>query len=233
MKYMKTRDKNKVILTIAAILIVISLIITVIAYVYEKSLTGSDSKTTEEPKTTASDKANKNEDKNLNETKFPENTQSETKVPETTKPENIVAGDNKPGTYKVTTKDSPLGIRTKPEQNANQSGNVAKGSEVKIVATYGDWAYYHEEASFGWLSMKYLELVNEGEAPKHSIGKYTVKTDNETVIIREEPENYTAVRGRAKKDTQVEILTVAGDWGYVETQDGSGWLPFENLEKAE
>ncbi len=228
---MKTRDKNKVILTVAAILIAISIAITLIAFIYEKSLVKDGENNDTPPKTTASDKQDKNDNKKPEETKAPDNTESETKAPDTTKAEAIVTGDNKPGTYKVTTKDSPLGIRTKPEQTANQSGNVAKGSEVKIVATYGDWAYYHEEASFGWLSMKYLELVSEGDAPKYSIGKYAVKTDNETVIIREEPENYTAVRGRAKKDTQVEVLTVAGDWGYVETQDGSGWLPFENLEK--
>ncbi len=229
---MKTRDKNKVILTIAAILIAISLVITIIAFIYERSLTDGTQKTDNEPKTTASDKADNSDSEKPDETKAPENTESETKAPETTDAETVVTGDNKPGTYKVTTNDSPLGIRTKPEQGANQSGSVARGSEVKIIATYGDWAYYHEESGFGWLSMKYLELVSEGDAPKHSVGKYTVKTDNDTVIIREEPENYTAVRGRAKKDSQVEVLTVAGDWGYVETQDGNGWLPFENLEKV-
>ncbi len=228
---MKTRDKNKTILIISAILIAISIVITLVAFIYEKSLTKTGENEADKPQNTVSEKVN-NDKKEPEETKAPPKAESETKQPDTTKPQNIVTGDNKPGTYKVITKDSPLGVRTKPEQSANQSGNVAKGSEVKILATYNGWAYYNGEETFGWLSMKYLKFVSAGETPKYSIGKYKVKTDNESVIIREEPENYTAVRGRAKNDSEVEILTVAGDWGYVQSADGSGWLPFENLEKV-
>lgn len=64
------------------------------------------------------------------------------------------------GKYKIATKDDPLGIRTKPEQDAERSGEIPKGEEVEILAVCGDWGYVKYESESGWLSFQYLEKVS-------------------------------------------------------------------------
>ncbi len=229
---MKKTDKNKVILLVSAILIVVSILITLASFIYEKN--ASDTKTTKAPETTASDKI-KDDKTRKDETKKPDQTKQDapedtTKAPETTKKEEINSGDNKPGTYIVNTENTGLGLRNEPKKGSNQSSTVDKGKEVKIIATYNGWGYYHTDTQFGWLPLEYLKLTAEDKPADHSIGKYKVVTDSDKLIIREEPENFTAVRGRVPNGEEVEILTVAGDWGYVQHSSGSGWLTFDSLE---
>ncbi len=223
---MKQRDKNKRILIASAILIVVSILITTAAFIYEKSLIKDDVKSTSDSPTTQY--SLKESEKSTEENKKTDTTKST----ENTTKENIITGNNKPGTYKVTTKDTPLGIRTKPLSNANRCGDVPKGSEVKILATYNGWGYYHTDTTFGWLSLEYLELVSPEEVSNHSIGKYKINVDTGSLYIREEPEQFTAVRGNLSNGEEIEILTVAGDWGYIEHSSGSGWVPFKYLEKV-
>ncbi len=222
---MKKRDKNKIILLISAALIIISLIITIVAFIYEKNLSDKNDVTAETTKPSVTDEI-KNE---------PQNSTSETPdttIPESTTLKPTVDANNKPGTYKVVTQNSPLGIRTKPLQGASQSGNVAKGSEVTVLATYNGWAFFNENGKFGWLSLTYLELVTEGTTPTNAAGKYKIATQNDPLNIREKPESNTAVKGRIPKDTVVDVLVFAGDWGYVEYNGNSGWIPSQYLEKT-
>lgn len=218
---MKNRDKNKIILTVSAILIVLSIIITVIAYIVEKNKTEEANKnTTEAPvvsTTNAPDTA-----------VTPDATPVE---PDTSTPV-VDTGDNKPGKYEVATNTQPLGIRIKPEEDASRAGSIPKGTEIDVLATYGDWAYTKYNDTSGWVALKYLKFIEDGEAPEHSIGKYIIATKNDPLNIREKPEKYTSSKGKIEKGTEVEILTVCGDWGYVVYEDTNGWLPFEYLEKV-
>ena len=62
-----------------------------------------------------------------------------------------------PGKYVIGTQDDPLGIRTKPEQDAERAGEVPKGETVEILAVYGEWGYVNYNGINGWLSFQYLK----------------------------------------------------------------------------
>ncbi len=64
---------------------------------------------------------------------------------------------HEPGKYTIATQDDPLGIRTKPEQDAERAGEVPKGEEVEILAVYGEWGYVNYDGINGWLSFQYLK----------------------------------------------------------------------------
>ena len=64
---------------------------------------------------------------------------------------------HEPGKYTIATQDDPLGIRTKPEQDAERAGEVPKGETVEILAVYGEWGYVNYDGINGWLSFQYLK----------------------------------------------------------------------------
>lgn len=214
---MKNRDKNKIILVISAVLIVISIAITSVAFVVEK-------RKTDEANIKASQQAliESMEESHQQEQNAPVTT------PQTTAPQQ--SSNNKPGIYKVVTNTQPLGIRTRPENDASRAGSVAKDSEVEIFATYDGWAYVKDDDNWGWLNMEYLELIEETELPAHTEGKYIVATQNDPLNIREKPKKYATSKDQLPKGTEIEVLTVCEDWGYVEYEGTTGWVPFEYLE---
>ena len=218
---MKNRDKNKIILAISAILIVFSIIITIVAYIIEKKKTDEANNNTTQTPVVSTTQAPGNTDNSSTDIVEPETTDSV-----------VDSGDNKPGKYKVITNTQPLGMRIKPEQDASRTGSIPKGTEIDVLATYKDWAYTKYDNTSGWVSMKYLEFIESGEAPEHSIGSYNIATKNDPLNLRAKPEKYSSSKAKIDKGTQVEILTVCGDWGYVIYEDNYGWLPFEYLEKA-
>ncbi len=62
-----------------------------------------------------------------------------------------------PGKYTIATQDDPLGIRTKPEQDAERAGEVPKGETIEILAVYSEWGYVNYNGMNGWLSFNYLK----------------------------------------------------------------------------
>lgn len=212
---MKKTDKNKVILLISAVLIVISIAITSVAFVVEKGKTEKANIKASQEAVLSSMEATKEETLPVT-------------VPETQAPEQT--SNSKPGIYKVVTNTQPLGIRTRPENDASRAGSVPKGSEVEIFATYDGWAYVKDDDAWGWLNMEYLELIEEKELPENTEGKYIVATKNDPLNLREKPKKYASSKKQLEKGTEIEVLTVCEDWGYVEYDGVSGWVPFEYLE---
>lgn len=214
------KDKNKILLIISAILIVIAIIITCIATIYEKN--ASDTSKTSEVISGADGPA-------VSTTNTPSDSSDK---PETTAPQ-VNGTSNKAGKYKVITKDDPLGIRLTAEDNAQRISEIPKGAEIEILAIYDIWGYVEYEGVSGWVSMNYVELVSASdETPKHSTGKYKIATQDDPLGIRTKPEQDAERGGEVPKGAEVEILTICGDWGYVEYEDKSGWLSFQYLEKV-
>ncbi len=214
----KKLDANKIILIVAAGLIVLAVIITCIASIYEKFKDKDDTTTT--PQASVSDTV-KNDD-----------TASTTgKAPQTSTP--ATANKNGAGKYKVVTKDDPLGIRLQAAQNAERVSEIPKGSEIEVLTVYGDWGYVKHDGVSGWISMKYVELITATNVTvKHAPGKYTIATQDDPLGIRTKPEQNAERAGEVPKGEQVEILAVYGEWGYVEYNGINGWLSFQYLKQA-
>ena len=96
--------------------------------------------------------------------------------------------------------------------------------------TDDEWAFIETDGVSGWVNLNYLQLKEKGEAPKHSAGKYTIGTNDDPLGIRVKPHSDAQRNGEVPKGQEVEVLTVCGDWGYVEYGEYSGWLSFQYLK---
>lgn len=62
------------------------------------------------------------------------------------------------GTYKVVTEETPLTIRELPDKNNGTAiTSMPKGSSVKVLAIYGEWAFVDYNGTLGWSASQYLE----------------------------------------------------------------------------
>lgn len=216
----KAKDKNKIMLIISAMLIVIAVIITCVATIYEKTSSDTDKK---------SEVISGADGPAVSTTKAPG---VSTTAPQTTAPQGNKT-ENKAGKYKVNTKDDPLGIRIEAVQDAQRISEIPKGTEIEILAVYDTWGYVNFEGVGGWVSMNYVELVSaSAETSKHTTGKYKIATKDDPLGIRTKPEQDAECGGEIPKGEEVEILAVCGDWGYVKYENESGWLSFQYLEKV-
>ena len=216
---MKFKDKNTLVLVISAILIVIAVIIAVVATAFEKNRIEKENNSTSEIVSTTNE--------NKPDTSVQNGTQAQ---PDTTAQQPVADGSNVPGNYTVATQNDPLGVRLTPKADAERIYELPKGSEIEALATFDEWAYVKKEGVNGWVNLKYLTLVEKAEAPKHSAGKYTINTQDDPLGIRVKPEADAQRNGEVPKGEEVEILTVCGEWGYVEYGEYSGWLSFQYLK---
>ncbi len=218
---MKIKDKNTLVLAISACLIVIAVIIAVVSFSVEKARVEKNTSAPVED-TQKADKPKNNKDDSQ---KKPDTTKPDTTAPQ-------VNNDNIPGKYKVATKDDPLGVRLTPENEAERIYEIPKGSEIEVSATYDDWAYVEIDGVNGWVAKQYLELTEKGDAPKYANGKYVIGTQDDPLGIRTKPQDDAERNGEVPKGEKVTVLTVCGEWGYVEYDGKAGWLSFRYL-KAE
>lgn len=225
----KAPNKNNLLLTISAILIVIAVVITIVATVYEKKLSDAPEKS-ESANVVSTVDTTAEETKKASDEKKPETT-----APATTKPVETTApatSTGKTGKYTVNTQEDPLSIRLNATDDTSTIGSIPKGTEIDVLAVYGDWGYVNHNGTGGWVSMKFVKFVSAStEAPKNTTGKYTV-SESGSVSIRIKAETGAPTDGSVPSGAEVEVLAVCGDWGYMKYQDNMGWLPFDSLKKA-
>ena len=225
----KAPNKNNLLLTISAILIVIAVVITIVATVYEKKLSDAPEKS-ESANVVSTVDTTAEETKKASDEKKPETT-----APATTKPVETTApatSTGKTGKYTVNTQEDPLSIRLNATDDTSTIGSIPKGTEIDILAVYGDWGYVNHNGTGGWVSMKFVKFVSAStETPKNTTGKYTV-SESGSVSIRIKAETGAPTDSSVPSGAEVEVLAVCGDWGYMKYQDNMGWLPFDSLKKA-
>lgn len=169
----KLRNKNTIVLIISALLIVTAIIVAVVA----TATAGNDKKAAEKTTTEEAVELDLEAIANMNSSNKDKNDKNEDKAD---KADDVVADDStteateaateKPvannssayatGTYKVATQEDPLGMRIQPNADADRLLYIDKGTEVEVLAVWGDWGYVVYNSTGGWLSMNYLELVS-------------------------------------------------------------------------
>ena len=221
----KSLNKNRLLLIISAVLIVIALIITIVATIYEKNAGKAQppADSTNAITTTEPDETKKATDE-TNPPKAPDTTNVETTTP--------IVSTGKTGKYTIATQNDPLGIRLNASTNTTTVGAIPKGTEIEILAVYEDWGYVNYQGTGGWVPMKYVKFVSASETQqKYSTGKYKV-TESGNLSIRIKAETGAPTDGSIPSGTEIEVISVCGDWGYMKHQDKMGWLPFESLKKV-
>ncbi len=198
------KNKNNLILMISAAMIAVAILITCIATAVEHS------------------KAKNKGDKT--DTASTSSVVSTNDVTESTKDEG-----NVPGTYMVNTESSGLNIREFPDGDG--FSEIPKGAKITVKAIYGDWGYVTYGEDSGWVAMKYTKLLTPSKkSPDHKPGKYTIATKETPLGIRSIPDDDGEWLLGIPKGTEVEILAVVDNWGYVEYNGTKGWLNFKYLK---
>lgn len=67
------------------------------------------------------------------------------------------APKHNPGKYTIATENDPLGIRVKPEADAQRNGEVPKGEQIDVLTVCDEWGYVEYGEYSGWLSFQYLK----------------------------------------------------------------------------
>ncbi len=160
----KLRNKNTIVLIISALLILAAVVIAVVATASANSDKKAAEKTTTEEGVSIDLEAIANmnsNNKNKDDKKEPVASDSASdSVTEKPVVSNNKTSSYSTGTYKVATKDDPLGLRLEPNSDADRILYIDKGAEVEVVAVWDDWGYVVYNSTGGWLSMSYLELVS-------------------------------------------------------------------------
>ena len=128
----KLKEKNTLILTISAVMLIAAVIIAI-------STAASSSKAV----------------KKVTETEAPVSTTAATTA------ETAKSYIYNPGKYRVATgNNDSLCLRLEPNTTSDRIIYIASGTEVDIIAVWGDWGYTVYGNTGGWLSLNYLELIN-------------------------------------------------------------------------
>lgn len=147
----KLKNKNTIVLLISGLLILVAIIIAIVASTTSADDTG---------KTTQSTEANQTVDIDLQAIANGNKTTTDTSTKSAAEASNQTASYKySTGTYKIATKDDPLGLRLEPNTTSDRLVFIPIGEEVEVIAIWEDWGYVVYGKTGGWLSMNYLELV--------------------------------------------------------------------------
>ena len=147
----KLKNKNTIVLLISGLLILVAIIIAIVATATADKDIG---------KTTVSTSENHTVDIDLQAIANRDKTTDNSTQPVADSSNKTSAYKHSTGTYKIATKDDPLGLRLEPNTTSDRLVFIPIGEEVEVLAVWEDWGYVVYGKTGGWLSMNYLELVS-------------------------------------------------------------------------
>lgn len=130
-----------------------------------------------------------------------------------------------------TTNTSDLNFREKASTSSNIIQKISKGSKVEILDTEGDWYKISYDGKTGYVSKQYVDEEkvsnNETSSTKVETIDYsklnTTKTTDKVTLYVLPLLNSTSIDVLSKND-EVKLISVNGDWAYVETKNNYGWV---------
>lgn len=129
------------------------------------------------------------------------------------------------------TNTSDLNFREKASTSSNIIQKISKGSKVEILDTEGDWYKISYDGKTGYVSKQYVdeEKVSDNETSSTNVESIdysklnTTKTTDKVSLYVLPLLNSTSIDVLSKND-EVKLISVNGDWAYVETKNNYGWV---------
>lgn len=129
------------------------------------------------------------------------------------------------------TNTSDLNFRENASTSSNIIQKISKGSKVEILGTEGDWYKISYNGKTGYVSKKYVdeEKVSDNETSSTNVESIdysklnTTKTTDKVSLYVLPLLNSTSIDVLSKND-EVKLISVNGDWAYVETKNNYGWV---------
>lgn len=133
-----------------------------------------------------------------------------------------------------------LNLRESASTSSKVLGKLSAGTKLTIISTEGDWYKVNYNGIEGYVSKTYIKDVAEDET-NNSTGTTSEETNTETnyTNITEDTTLYvlpllnSTKLNTIKKDTKVLLISVNGNWCYVQTDTESGWVISSKLQSTQ
>ena len=148
------------------------------------------------------------------------------KTPSSTKP---IVDNKKYGTPKIN-KGSALNIRSNPSISSKVCGTLKSGDIFTILSKVGDWYKIKINATYGYVSSKYVTLISKTPSSTKPIvdnkkyGTVSLNNKNSRLNFRTSPSKKAKIMTSLPNGTKVQILGNTNGWYKVNYNGLTGYL---------
>lgn len=128
--------------------------------------------------------------------------------------------DSKYGT--VNTVKDPLNVRKKPSIDSDKIGSIPKGDTVTVIGETDEWYEIEYGDKTGYVSKLYVILKDEQQSEVVVTG--VVKTKDDPLNVREQPNANSKILGTVPKGGTVSIISDDGEWYEIKYGSGKGYV---------
>lgn len=158
----------------------------------------------------------------------PDNGESETAIEQKTEP--VTTTNN----HATVTTDG-LRVRGGPSTEHRVLGLIEKNKEYRIVSHQGGWVELETQYGNGWVSSEFLNFTSSSapsqqssSKPKSAVKSGTITTNS--LNIRSEPSQGSALLGKFAKGDKVEIISQQNDWTEISYNGASAWISSQYVQ---
>lgn len=123
-----------------------------------------------------------------------------------------------------------LNFREQASATSNAITKIPKGSSVEIIATDGDWYKITFNGKTGYVAKQYVDEKTENTTAitntdtSIDVSKLnTTKTNAKATLYALPLLNSTKIE-EVNNGAEVKLISVNGDWAYVQTANNYGWI---------
>ena len=125
--------------------------------------------------------------------------------------------------YKVkVTSDDGLNVRKSANTSSAIVTALPKGTTVEISKESNGWGYVADKK--GWIYLQYTSKVTAAASTS-----YKAKVTADVLNVRKGAGTNYAIVAQLKKNTQVTISKISGNWGYISNK---GWVCLDYIKKV-
>ncbi len=134
--------------------------------------------------------------------------------------------------YVRTGNSGRLHLRISPSQNAQSLGLFPNGTQVRVLARTGGWAYVNINGLAGYMMLNYLSggagpvppVVRPTPVPGNYVGMYVRTGNTGKLHLRDYPSQASASLGLYPNGTQVYAKDMGNGWSEVLVNGRSGYM---------
>ncbi len=145
-------------------------------------------------------------------------------------------GDNRIGSYQVTTAETNLVLREKPSTDSLKLTSIPKGTIIYISEVKDGWGKTRYNGLDGWVAMNYLTFVSDsdiatdtGSGESNNPGNYTVTTNGGNLILRDAPSASGKQLALIPNGTVLTITEIKDGYGKTRYNGIDGWVSMSYL----
>jgi N-acetylmuramoyl-L-alanine amidase len=129
-----------------------------------------------------------------------------------------------------------LNVRPGPTTSNTPLGSIPNGTTVNVHEILDSWALISTNSIEGYISLRYLELIEEEETPALELGPVIqegIVEGVQTLNVRQDPSTSNPRLGTLSSGTTVNVHEVLGSWALISTDSIKGYVGLRWLNLIE